>query len=71
MDKGVENKFSGAHVTYGAASTGRVIPAQEGGDQIGKGGGRPTVDRDFEGPGGPEDKAELARRERPGDDRVE
>ncbi|KAI5782704.1 hypothetical protein EDC01DRAFT_780435 [Geopyxis carbonaria] len=73
VDKGyVESKFAAqdAHVVYGSASTGRVIPAQEGGDQIGKGGGRPTKDKDFEGPGGPEDKRRIAMRDRPGDDDV-
>lgn len=45
VDKAVENKFPGAHVVYGSAAPGsggdKIIPAQEGGDQLpGRGGGR-------------------------------
>lgn len=37
---------------------GQIIPESEGGDKLpGKHGGRVTVADDFEGPGGPEDKA--------------
>jgi len=44
------------------------IPVEEGGG-IGKD-GQPTKARDFEGVGGPEDKEEIARAERGGDDDV-
>ncbi|KAF8458585.1 hypothetical protein BDZ91DRAFT_701109 [Kalaharituber pfeilii] len=71
IDKMTESEFPGSHVTYGSVSTGRVIPAQEGGDQVGgKGGGRPTVDKDFEGEGGPEDKLHAAIRDTSGDDDI-
>lgn len=60
-------------MTYGSAASGagdkREIPVEEGGD-IGKK-GQPTTARDFEGVGGPEDKAELDRNNRGGDDDVD
>ncbi|KAF8253719.1 hypothetical protein K440DRAFT_618181 [Wilcoxina mikolae CBS 423.85] len=68
VDTGVENKFPGAQVMYGSEATGRKIPPQEGGEV--KRSGRMTTDRDFEGPGGPEEKAERLRRDRGGDDGV-
>jgi len=73
VDASVENRFPGASVTYGSAASGagdnREIPVQEGGD-ITKS-GQPTKARDFEGVGGPEDKADLARSERGGEDGVD
>lgn len=48
-----------------------MIPAQEGGDQLpGPHGGRPTKTGDFEGSGGPVDKAERYKRDNPGADEV-
>merc|ERR1711964_853859 len=65
-------KFPGASVTIGSAASGvgdnREIPVEEGGS-IGKH-GQPTKARDFEGEGGPEDKAEKVRRDRGGEDGV-
>ncbi|KAI9743898.1 MAG: hypothetical protein M1818_002632 [Claussenomyces sp. TS43310] len=75
VDTSVESKFAaqGAKVTYGSAASGagdnREIPVEEGGD-IGNN-GRPTKARDFEGPGGPEDKQALDRQTRPGDNDVD
>lgn len=71
LDKNSEKKFPGSHVTYGSAGTAgggdnKIIPPQEGGDQVGPGGGRPTRAKDFEGPGGPEDKARIAEETRGG-----
>ncbi|KAM3075215.1 hypothetical protein ACMFMG_007336 [Clarireedia jacksonii] len=72
VNQGVESKFPGASVTYGSAASGagdnREIPVEEGGD-IGAN-GQPTKARDFEGPGGPEDKARIAAETRGGDDDV-
>ncbi|KAH6674197.1 hypothetical protein B0J14DRAFT_653507 [Halenospora varia] len=71
VDQSVENRFPGASVTYGSAASGggdnREIPESEG--DVGKH-GQPTKARDFEGTGGPEDEADIARRERGGDDGV-
>ncbi|KAI9671933.1 MAG: hypothetical protein M1817_002336 [Caeruleum heppii] len=73
VDASATSKFAGSSVTYGSAASGagdnREIPVEEGGD-LGKD-GRPTKARDFEGAGGPETKADLAREERPGDDGVD
>lgn len=72
VNDSVESRFPGAKVTYGSAASGagdnREIPVEEGGD-IGAN-GQPTKARDFEGVGGPEDKAELDRQNRGGDDDV-
>ncbi|KAL1310521.1 hypothetical protein AAFC00_000806 [Neodothiora populina] len=60
VDQGVSNKFPGACVTYGSAASGagdnRDIPLSEGGD-IDPTTGKLFKARDFEGSGGPEDKA--------------
>jgi len=73
VDSSVESHFPGASVTYGSAASGagdnREIPVEEGGD-IGKN-GQPTKARDFEGVGGPEDKAEIERRNKGGEDGVD
>lgn len=59
-------------MTYGSAASGkgdnREIPVEEGGS-IGKD-GQPTKARDFEGVGGPEDKANLRRSEQGGEDGI-
>lgn len=72
VNESVENRFPGAKVTYGSAASGagdnREIPVEEGGDILKS--GQPTKARDFEGVGGPEDKSELGRIERGGDDDV-
>ncbi|KAE8448104.1 hypothetical protein EG329_009869 [Mollisiaceae sp. DMI_Dod_QoI] len=72
VNESVENRFPGASVTYGSAASGagdnREIPVEEGGDLLKH--GKPTKARDFEGVGGPEDKSELSRVERGGDDDV-
>lgn len=72
VDTSVERKFPGAHVTYGSAASGsgdnREIPVQDGGDVLPS--GRTTKARDFEGEGGPEDKAARARSDRGGDNDV-
>ncbi|KAF2092409.1 hypothetical protein NA57DRAFT_50337 [Rhizodiscina lignyota] len=69
----VQNKFPGADVKYGSAASGagdnREIPVEEGGD-INPTTGRPTKARDFEGAGGPEDKARMYAEEAPGNDDV-
>ncbi|KAK5125588.1 hypothetical protein LTR08_005192 [Meristemomyces frigidus] len=60
IDQKVTNKFPGSTATYGSAASGagdnREIPLSEGGD-IDRVTGKPTKARDFEGLGGPEDKA--------------
>lgn len=58
-------------VRYGGVATGRIIPPQDGGEMLpAEHGLRPTSDKDFEGPGGPEDKARLQVLNHPGDDGV-
>lgn len=72
VNQAVENKFPGASVKYGSEASGagdnRTIPEDEGGDILPS--GRPTKARDFEGVGGPENKAELDRQDREGDDDI-
>jgi len=72
VNESVESKFPGASVTYGSAASGsgdnREIPVEEGGDILQN--GQTTKARDFEGPGGPEDKEAIARTDRGGDDSV-
>ncbi len=67
-----QSKFPGSTVTYGSAASGsgdnREIPVEEGGDVLPS--GRVTKARDFEGEGGPEDKARLRAEENPGSDEV-
>ena len=52
----------------GSAATGRQVPLDEGGEI--KPDGQVTKDTDFEGVGGPEDKARLDEVNRGGDDDV-
>ncbi|GAB7343568.1 hypothetical protein MBLNU457_1573t1 [Dothideomycetes sp. NU457] len=71
VDESVTQKFPGSTVTYGSAASGagdnRTIPLSEGGD-INPQTGAPTKARDFEGHGGPEDKAADAARDFGGED---
>ncbi|KAK4922537.1 hypothetical protein LTR66_010295 [Elasticomyces elasticus] len=73
VDESVTQKFPGSEVTYGSAASGagdnREIPVEEGGD-INPATGKPTKARDFEGVGGPEDKARLHEEANPGNDDV-
>ncbi|PNS19139.1 hypothetical protein CAC42_1875 [Sphaceloma murrayae] len=66
-------RFPGGDVTYGSAASGagdnRTIPLSEGGD-VNPVTGKMTKASDFEGLGGPEDKARKYAEERPGDDDV-
>ncbi|CAK3949677.1 Hypothetical predicted protein [Lecanosticta acicola] len=70
VDESVVGKFPGAEVQVGGQGAGdnRTIPLEEGGDITAT--GKPTKARDFEGVGGPEDKARLAAEDRPGDDDI-
>ncbi|KAL8740586.1 MAG: hypothetical protein Q9190_006733 [Brigantiaea leucoxantha] len=79
VDESVTAKFPGSTLKVGSAASGagdnREIPVDEGGDIISKPGeksgvGHPTKARDFEGPGGPETKAQLYEQENPGNDDV-
>ncbi|OJD30183.1 chromatin remodeling factor subunit [Diplodia corticola] len=65
VDVARAEQFPGGEVRYGSAATGREIPVEDGGS-FQKGTGRPTKDYDFEGLGGPEDKARQYREENPG-----
>ncbi|KAK4539113.1 hypothetical protein LTR36_001468 [Oleoguttula mirabilis] len=60
VDQNVSTKFPGSSVTYGSAASGagdnREIPLEEGGD-VNPETGKPYKARDYEGIGGPEDKA--------------
>ncbi|KAF2139244.1 uncharacterized protein K452DRAFT_232770 [Aplosporella prunicola CBS 121167] len=73
VDARAAERFPGGSVTIGSAASGaggnREIPFEEGGD-IQKGTGRPTKARDFEGFGGPEDKARAYAKEQGGADSV-
>ncbi|KAF2084275.1 hypothetical protein K490DRAFT_59697 [Saccharata proteae CBS 121410] len=73
VDVNGAEKFPGGSVLYGSAASGsgdnRAIPLEEGGD-IQKGTGRLTKAGDFEGPGGPEDKARMYAESQPGNDDV-
>ncbi|KAL3424295.1 hypothetical protein PVAG01_03576 [Phlyctema vagabunda] len=73
VDSSVESRFPGAQVSYGSAASGggdhREIPKSEGGDVLKS--GRTTKAKDFEGQAGPEDKADLDRRDRGGGDDVQ
>ncbi|EKG12390.1 hypothetical protein MPH_10507 [Macrophomina phaseolina MS6] len=64
VDVSRAQQFPGGDVRYGSSASGagdnREIPLEEGGD-IQKGTGRPTKAGDFEGVGGPEDKAQIYR----------
>ncbi|KAK8207891.1 hypothetical protein M8818_004144 [Zalaria obscura] len=73
VDERGAQRFPGGDVTYGSAASGagdnREIPEEEGG-HINPVTGQPTKARDFEGAGGPEDKARLAAETRGGDDDI-
>jgi len=70
VDESVRGKFPGADVQIGSTGSGdnRPIPVSEGGD-IGAN-GRTTKAKDFEGEGGPEDKARQYAEDNPGNDDV-
>ncbi|KAK6440675.1 hypothetical protein LTR95_003102 [Oleoguttula sp. CCFEE 5521] len=74
IDSGINsaavNKFPGATVQIGGQGAGnnREIPVEEGGDVLKS--GQTTKASDFEGRGGPEDKAWEANEVRGGDDDV-
>ncbi|KAF2151488.1 hypothetical protein K461DRAFT_314319 [Myriangium duriaei CBS 260.36] len=73
VNEAVTSRFPGSEVTYGSAASGagdnRQIPLSEGGD-INPGSGQLYKARDFEGEGGPEDKAAALERDQGGDDSV-
>jgi len=71
VNENVEKKFPGAEVKIGGqgASDNRQIPVSEGGD-INPVTGKQTKAADFEGVGGPEDKAAIDREVRPGDNDI-
>lgn len=68
VDAGVENKFAGASVSYGAEATGRTIPPEQGGTTLKS--GQTTKDKDFEGAGGPEDEERIRADKKGGDDYI-
>ncbi|EHK98512.1 hypothetical protein M7I_5681 [Glarea lozoyensis 74030] len=72
VDESVTKKFPGSTVTVGSAASGagdnREIPESEGGDILKT--GKPTKAKDFEGTGGPEDKAREDAYNKGGDDDV-
>ncbi|GAB7357591.1 hypothetical protein MBLNU459_g0099t1 [Dothideomycetes sp. NU459] len=74
VDESVTSKFPGSEVTYGSAASGagdnREIPVSEGGD-INPTTGQPTKASDFEGEGGPEDKARTLAQNEGGRDDVQ
>ncbi|KAF2170244.1 hypothetical protein M409DRAFT_19846 [Zasmidium cellare ATCC 36951] len=65
IDTSATSKFPGATASL---KTRDEIPPEEGGGILPS--GKPTQASDFEGVGGPEDKARIAREERGGDDDV-
>ncbi|RMX88491.1 hypothetical protein D0869_01574 [Hortaea werneckii] len=73
VDQSVQQKFPGASVTYGSAASGagdnREIPLSEGGD-INPATGKPYKAGDFEGAGGPEDKARAFAEAQGGSDAI-
>ncbi|KAM0705673.1 hypothetical protein Q7P35_007033 [Cladosporium inversicolor] len=71
VDQSVEKKFPGAEVKIGGqgASDNRQIPLSEGGD-INPVTGKQTKAADFQGIGGPEDKAAIDREVRGGDNDI-
>lgn len=73
VDQSVEREFPGAEVTYGSAASGagdnREIPVSEGGG-VNSVTGKPTKARDFEGLGGPVDKARAYAEEHGGENDV-
>lgn len=71
VDQSVESKFPGAEVKIGGqgASDNRQIPLSEGGD-INPTTGKQTKASDFQGVGGPEDKAAIDAEIRGGDNDI-
>lgn len=73
VDESAAKQFAGGSVTYGSAASGagnnRDIPLEEGGS-INKETGQLHKAGDFEGPGGPEDKARMEAESNPGSDDV-
>ncbi|KAF2186171.1 hypothetical protein K469DRAFT_706831 [Zopfia rhizophila CBS 207.26] len=73
VDESVRHKFPGGDVIYGSGASGasdnREIPLSEGGD-IDPRSGKPYKARDFEAPGGPEDKERIYATANPGNDDV-
>lgn len=65
IDESATTKFPGATVSTGPRDE---IPESEGGSILPS--GKPTKASDFEGVGGPEDKARLKEQERGGDDEI-
>ncbi|KAK2753454.1 hypothetical protein FQN54_007844 [Arachnomyces sp. PD_36] len=70
IDAGVQRKFPSSTLQYGdAATTGagdhKTIPPEEGGEYDDR--GHISKAKEFEGPGGPEDKAKIEAERRPGD----
>ncbi|KAF2482791.1 hypothetical protein BDY17DRAFT_299173 [Neohortaea acidophila] len=74
VDDSVEQKFPGSEVVYGSAASGqgdnRDIPESEGGG-VNPATGQTYKARDFDGPGGPEDKAAIEAEVNPGSDDVQ
>ncbi|TKA38461.1 hypothetical protein B0A54_10752 [Friedmanniomyces endolithicus] len=73
VDQNVESKFPGSTVTYGSSASGagdnREIPVSEGGD-VNPDTGKLFKARDYEGLGGPEDKAQAFAEAHGGDNAV-
>ncbi|KAH0360559.1 hypothetical protein KCU65_g9324, partial [Aureobasidium melanogenum] len=71
VDESVTNKFPGAEVNVGStgASSNQRLPLSEGND-IDPSTGKPYKAAAFDGPGGPEKKAEIALDQRGGDDEI-
>ena len=73
VDESVTNKFPGSTVVHGSAASGagdnRDIPEEEGGG-IDPRTGQNFKARDFEGPGGPEEKRRMEAELNPGADHV-
>nr|XP_031861009.1 uncharacterized protein CI109_003369 [Kwoniella shandongensis]KAA5528081.1 hypothetical protein CI109_003369 [Kwoniella shandongensis] len=71
VNENVTSQFPGSTVQVGGTKRGEnpTIPDEEGGEKS-KTTGRQTKANDFEGVGGPEDKAKQAVEDRPGDDDV-
>ncbi|WVQ98379.1 hypothetical protein IAU59_005502 [Kwoniella sp. CBS 9459] len=72
VNENVTAQFPGSTVQVGGTKRGEnpTIPPEEGGEEANKLTGRPTKANDFEGVGGPEDKAAQAVVDRPGDQDV-
>ncbi|KAF2873532.1 hypothetical protein BDV95DRAFT_605032 [Massariosphaeria phaeospora] len=72
IDTSATTNFPSATATYGSAASGagdnREIPESEGGGLNAR--GQPTKARDFEGAGGPDDKARIRAADKGGEDDV-